>query len=145
MLLWKAADQHSPPEDSVNITNFGWEFKDGIPIPVIDHSDLAPSELTDVIKCQCKAQGKMCSSEGCGCHKERISCTSYCYCSVKNECCNPFTKQQQSSARRISRDLHAEDPDEESMEEDDIDDEDIEDDPTELDHVVDCMDSEIDI
>ena len=62
IILWKAADQHSPPEESVDITHFGWEFKDGIPIPVIDHSDPAPSELIDIIKCQCKAQGKMCSS-----------------------------------------------------------------------------------
>ena len=77
IILWKAADQHSPPEESVDITRFGWEFKDDIPIPVIDHSDPAPSELIDIIRCQCKAQGKMCSSEVCGCHKERISCTSY--------------------------------------------------------------------
>jgi hypothetical protein len=55
IILWKAADQHSPPEESVDITRFGWEFKDGIPIPVIDHSDSAPSELIDIIKCQCKA------------------------------------------------------------------------------------------
>ena len=25
--LWKVADRHSPPEESVNITNLGWEFK----------------------------------------------------------------------------------------------------------------------
>ena len=61
-MLWKAADQHSPPEESVNITNLGWEFKDDIPIPVIDHSYPVPSELFDIIKV-------------CGCHKGRISCT----------------------------------------------------------------------
>ena len=65
------------PEESVDITRFEWEFKDDIPIPVIDHSDPAPSELIDIIRCQCKAQGKICSSEVCGCYKERISCTSY--------------------------------------------------------------------
>ena len=68
IILWKAADQHSTPIESVDITRFGWEFKDGIPIPVIDHSDPAPSEQIDIMKCQCKAQGKMCSSEFCGCH-----------------------------------------------------------------------------
>ena len=25
--LWRAADRHSPPEESVNIINIGWEFK----------------------------------------------------------------------------------------------------------------------
>ena len=111
MMLWKSANHHAPPEESINITNFGWEFKDDIPIPVIAHGDPAPSELIDVIKCQCKAQGKMCSSEGCGCHKEHISCTSYCYCFTKDGCCNPFTKRDV----QYSEGVHTEDPDEESL------------------------------
>lgn len=91
-MLWKSADQHEPPDVSSRITQFGWDFKDDIPIPVISHGHPAPPELIDMIKCNCKAQGKMCSSENCGCHKERISCTTYCYCStVKQGCCNPFT------------------------------------------------------
>jgi hypothetical protein len=68
------------------------------PFPVIDNGDPAPSELIDTLKCQCKAQGKMCSSEACGCHKEHISCTSYCYCSSKEGCLNPFTKTVESVA-----------------------------------------------
>ena len=31
MMLWKAADQQSPPK--VDITQFGWEVKGGIPSP----------------------------------------------------------------------------------------------------------------
>jgi len=134
IILWKAADQHSPPEESVDITRFGWEFKDGIPIPVIDHSDPAPSELIDIIKCQCKAQGKMCSSEVCGCHKKRISCTSYCYCSSKKGCCNPFTKREDSLVRRDEGSTESEeqnDPDEQDLDGNTDDDEDIEDEPTE--------------
>ena len=36
MTLWKAADQHSPPD--IDITNFGWEMKAGILSPGIDPS-----------------------------------------------------------------------------------------------------------
>ena len=34
MALWKAADQHSPPD--IDISNFGWEMKAGILSPCID-------------------------------------------------------------------------------------------------------------
>ncbi len=34
VMLWKAADQQAPPTESANITHFGWEFQDGVPIPV---------------------------------------------------------------------------------------------------------------
>nr|CAD7426297.1 unnamed protein product [Timema monikensis] len=43
-----------------------------------------------------QAQGKMCGSEAYGCHKERISCTSYRYCSIKEECLNPFINREKS-------------------------------------------------
>ena len=41
--------------------------------------DPAPPQLLDVIRCNCKAQQRY-STEGCSCHKERLSCTSYCSC-----------------------------------------------------------------
>ena len=135
IILWKAADQHSPLEESVDITRFGWEFKNDIPIPVIDHSDPASSELIDIIKCQCKAHGKMGSSEVCGRHKERISCTSYCYCLSKKGCWNPFTKRDDSLVRRDEGSTESEeqkDPDEQDLDENTDDDEDIEDEPTEI-------------
>src|SRR6267154_2702185 len=78
------------PDESDNITLFRWNLKDGIPIPVIANGDPAPPELIDTLKCQCKAQGKMCS-DACGCQKERLSRTPYCYCSSKEECLNLFT------------------------------------------------------
>ena len=53
--------------ESADITHFGWEIRDDIPIPVIAQVDPAPPELIDVIQCQCRAQGKKCSTEACGC------------------------------------------------------------------------------
>ena len=78
--LWKAADQQAPPVMSVTITDFGWEFKNDIPVPVMATTDPAPPELVDVIRCQCRAKGKKCSTLSCSCHKEHITCTSYCNC-----------------------------------------------------------------
>ena len=52
----------------------------------------------DVIRCQCRAQGKKCSTEACGCHKQHLSCTSYCNCSGGEDCCNPYTNRQVAQA-----------------------------------------------
>ena len=48
-------------------------------------------ELVDVIKCQCKAQGKQCSSETCSCHKQHLACILCCNCSGGEDCCNPHS------------------------------------------------------
>ena len=53
----------------------------------------APPELVDVIRCQCRAEGKKCSTVSCSCHKEHLTCTSYCNCHGEDECCNPYTQK----------------------------------------------------
>ena len=93
VMLWKAADQQAPPTESTNITHFGWEFQDGVPIPVVAAGDPAPPELVDVIKCQCRAEGKKCSTVSCSCHKEHLTCTSYCNCCGEEGCYNPYSKR----------------------------------------------------
>ena len=89
----KAADHQGPPNESADITHFGWEIRDDIPIPVIAQGDPAPPELIDVIQCQCRAQGKKCSTEACGCHKQHLSCTSFCNCSSDASCCTHHTRR----------------------------------------------------
>ena len=93
-MLWKAADYQGPPDGSATFTNFRWDIRDGIPIPVIAQGDPAPPELIDVIQCQYRAQGKKCSTEVCGCHKQHLSCTSFCNCLGDESCCNPYTIQE---------------------------------------------------
>ena len=58
VMLWKVADHPRPLDECSNITNFGWKIVDGIPVPVTGAGDPAPPQLIDVIRCQCKAQGK---------------------------------------------------------------------------------------
>ena len=48
-MLWKVADHQGPHNESADITHFGWEIRDDIPIPVIAQGDAAPRELIDVI------------------------------------------------------------------------------------------------
>ena len=91
-MLWKAADHQGPPNESAH---FGWEIRDDIPIPVIAQGDPAPPELINVIQCQCRARGKKCSTEACGCHKQHLSCTS---CSGDESCCNPHTARDDAHA-----------------------------------------------
>ena len=66
VMLWKAANE------SDDITNLGWVIQDTIPISVVAQGAPVPPELLDVIKCQCKAQGKQCSTEACSCHKQHL-------------------------------------------------------------------------
>ena len=47
-----------------------------------------------MIQCECRAQGKKCSTEICGCHKQHLSCISFCNCLGDESCCNPYTTQE---------------------------------------------------
>ena len=93
VLLWKPADQQSPPAVSATLTDFGWKIENGIPAPVVGTGDPAPPELVDVIRCQWKVEGKKCSTASCSCHKEHITCTSYCNCCGEDGCHNPYTQK----------------------------------------------------
>ena len=115
-MIWKAANCEGPPDESNDITNFGWEFQAEIPIPVIAEGDPAPPELLDVIQCQCKAQGKKCSTEACGCHKQHLSCTAFCNCHGGQDCLNPFTATrdiaQSAEEESETEDIDSNHPDE---------------------------------
>ncbi|CAG2060238.1 unnamed protein product, partial [Timema podura] len=69
VILWKACNQNTPSYESGDITQFEWNLKEGITTPVTANVDTAPPELIDILKCQCKAQGKIVKSvaanEGC--------------------------------------------------------------------------------
>jgi len=60
-MLWKVADDYGPPHE-LDITHFGWEFRDGIPVAVITQYNPAPTQLIGMIKSECKALGKKCST-----------------------------------------------------------------------------------
>ena len=88
MILLNAANQQGPP--AVNITQFGWKVKEGIPSTVFAADSPAPPGLNDVISCGCKAHGKASSSTTCSCQKNQLSCTIYCMCGGTEGCHNPF-------------------------------------------------------
>ena len=48
-MLWKAADQPSPPDELMYITDFGWKIWDDVPVPAVAERDQAPPQLSDVI------------------------------------------------------------------------------------------------
>ena len=88
MILWKSADKQRPP--MLDIRQYGWTSKDGIPSPSISSNPPAPPGLTDILSCGCKSQGNACSSSSCSCHKNHLSCTVYCKCASSGDCKNPF-------------------------------------------------------
>lgn len=75
VLLWKAADQHEPPEEARDITNFGWSTEGSTVTPAISAALIAPQMLLDVVSCSCTAEGKACFSARCGCNNAGLSCT----------------------------------------------------------------------
>ena len=94
MLLWKAADQHDPPEEAGNIVNFGWSIEGSTVTPAISTEPVAPQALLDVVSCSCTAEGKACSGTRCSCNSAGLSCTDYCKCEGGDSCCSPFTSRQ---------------------------------------------------
>ncbi len=103
--LWKAADQEAPPDESAGITHFGWVIQNDIPVPAVAQSAPAPPELVNVIKCQCKVQGKQCNSEACSCHKQHLACTSCCNCSCGEDCCNPHSVRFKTNSEEEGNDV----------------------------------------
>ena len=71
-MLWKSADQPGPPPESEDITKFGWSYTDGFPMPTVSQYAIAPEALLDVVKCSCKAEGKLCQTDKCSCLVYRI-------------------------------------------------------------------------
>ena len=101
VMLWKAADQQTAPDEAADSTQFGWEIRDGDLLLLIRIHDLGSPSLCDVIHCECRAEGKKCSTEVWVCHKERLSCTSYCNSSGEYGCCNPYTKLRLETRRGL--------------------------------------------
>ena len=86
-ILAKSADQQAPLE--LDITKYGWDIKDGIPVPATSATPPAPLDFMNVVRCGCKAVGKACSTASCSCHHAKISCTLYCTCGCGDNCFNP--------------------------------------------------------
>ena len=86
MKLWKAADKQGPP--NLDITKYGWTIKYWVPSPSFWTVSPAPSGPIDVLSCGCKAEGQVCSTAACLCHRNNLSCTIYCKCSGCAEICN---------------------------------------------------------
>ena len=91
VMLWKSADQPGPPPESEDITKFGWSYTDGFPMPIVSQYAIAPEALLDVVKCSCKAEGKLCETDKCSCRRGAISCTGFCSCYGTELCKNPYT------------------------------------------------------
>ena len=90
VMIWKSAlDEMPPPPES--ITDWGWEIKDGIPIPVIGIDQVAPPDLLKTVACGCKSESP-CSRHNCSCKSEGLSCTTFCKCHGEEVCQNPHTK-----------------------------------------------------
>ena len=87
VILVKGANQQEPPK--LNLESFGWDIRNGIPVPETAKRPAGPKELIDAIACSCKSAGKACSTLNCSCCHERLSCTVYCRCESGVNCHNP--------------------------------------------------------
>ena len=89
VMIWKAALNERPPD--MDITDFGWYMKEGIPHPVTGVAEVAPPELLKTVACSCKSLNRRCSTDICSCKGGGLSCTTYCKCEGGPECHNEHT------------------------------------------------------
>ena len=68
VLLWKAADQRDPPEETRDIANFDWSIDGSIITPTVSTAPVAPQAPLDLVSCSCTAEGKACSGTRCSCN-----------------------------------------------------------------------------
>ena len=90
----KSADQQAPPQ--LDIMKYGWDIRDGIPMPATSASPPAPFDLMHVVWCGCKAEGKVCTTTNCSCHHVKTSCTLYCACGCSDKGFNPHKTVEDS-------------------------------------------------
>ena len=102
MLLWKAADQHDPPEEAQDIGNFDWTIKGSTIALTVSTAPVAPQALLDVVSCSCTTEGKACSGARCSCNSAGLSCTDYCKCEGGVACYSHFTIKQMNIEDKLS-------------------------------------------
>ena len=86
-MIWNAVDQDGPP--NVNIENYGWEIKNGMPLPVEYNGPPAPPSIMNVIACGCNLN--QCATNACSCRVAQASCTAYCKCDTGEDCKKELT------------------------------------------------------
>ena len=87
--IWKSALLHTPPK--LDPTRHGWKLNhQGVLIPRTVPSDTpsAPSDVLQLIHCNCKTSG--CRTEACKCYG--LGCTSFCLCDGGEVCKYPLTR-----------------------------------------------------
>lgn len=112
VLLWRAADKTAPPAYLFNISLFGWQILDNIPVPVYGNSEIAPKSVLQLIACRCKSEPK-CSRNSCSCLSGGLPCTTYCNCKGSEGCANNKSKYESTPSVETDEDEHSdEDTDE---------------------------------
>ena len=115
VLLWKAADQREPPEETRDIANFGWSIDGSIITPTVSTAPVAHQALLDVVSCSCTAEGKACSGTRCSCNNAGLSCTDYCKCDGGVGHLSRFTIKQSMNIEDDEVSLSASDDDDDGQ------------------------------
>ena len=85
VMVWMAAGD----DCLLNPTDWGWELKSHVLVPIISNFDIAPATLTKVIRCNCNISlTNPCSTKICSCKKFGISCVASCGNCHGEDCCN---------------------------------------------------------
>ena len=84
---WKSANKDCAPNDTIDITTYGWAVTDGIVVPAISSQPVSHPELLDVVNFSCVSSDQA----ECCCKKAKFSCTDYCECAAGDKCQNPHT------------------------------------------------------
>ena len=63
---------------SINPLEWGWKEENGKLTPIQTDDNVAPSDLLNFIRCNCKSLNNMCSSHQCTCRRYGLKCVAAC-------------------------------------------------------------------
>ena len=84
MMVWNNDIEPNPELPSPS--EYGWDLKDGVWVPVMSTQAPAPISILQLVKCGCSKE--RCSTNRCQCRKNGLLCTDICSCSDNDDCEN---------------------------------------------------------
>lgn len=93
LAIWQSCTDPDPPQ--LKYEDHGWMTVEGSsklkPVLLPKGTIIAPPQLLDLAKCNCKSLTRACTSTRCGCNEIGKPCTEFCACKAQSGCHNIHT------------------------------------------------------
>jgi hypothetical protein len=90
IVSWMMIDTND--DSTLSVDEWGWELDDGLLVPVKTDIDVAPENLLQIVRCNCKSLKNQCGSNLCTCRKHGLPCSKTCGSCHGEDCLNKMVK-----------------------------------------------------